>query len=782
MAIVNELIIKIGGSVKGFDDALDQVEKKTANLSERLGQAAKVSGAAFVGLTAAIGLSVSAYAESEAAGNKLAQSLANQGILSDELIESYKKQAAELQNLTGVDDDAIVAGQAVLQNFIGQTKVTKELSQAALDLAAATGMDLNQAFTLIGKSAGTSTNALGRYGVQVDTNATQQEKLAAITEQVSKKFAGQAVAANQGLGSIKGLESAFGNLAETIGENFAPIITAVIKSLTILFQRIADNKALLNLASVMLGVGAALAGAALAVSTLSIALIKLRAVMLAINTVIGLSRAAVIGLAGATGIGLLVVVLGTLAANWDTVWPAMQRVFRAFVENIGKLAGSVKSILVGAFTFDTKTFQKGLDELKSSLAATISDISGEKVALEAKPVKGRSPAGMVGGEDGDGGGKEKKTKETDEQARERISGNVADAVKALASGAEGAASGLAAIAGAVGDVLLPGIGAAVKEIFTILTMSSEKLRAAVSGFIAAVPAVLATVAGNIPVLLESVISGLVPLLDGIFERLPVIVDTLLTGADGLINLLLASVPDIIVAILDGATAVLESILERAPEFVMKLVENLPLMIAFLIDNINTKVIPALIADLPRIITALLIQMPILITAFSLLMPIVAASLTIAILARLPQITQEFTTQFIKSIPMIAEVMGQAFVDAFKQAFEQLKGSFGASVKNVGGGVQSIKDIFGFAQGGMVPGAGFRDMVPALTMPGELIIPRQDVPNVMAGLKQFFGEGKSQQGGETRVVIGFEGREAERFLTARQIESRALGVSLEGSGA
>ena len=60
-----ELLIRINGTAKNFIDELDRVKKKTQDLEKSLTKVAKLSAAAFIALTAAVGAAVVRFAAFE---------------------------------------------------------------------------------------------------------------------------------------------------------------------------------------------------------------------------------------------------------------------------------------------------------------------------------------------------------------------------------------------------------------------------------------------------------------------------------------------------------------------------------------------------------------------------------------------------------------------------------------------------------------------------------------------------------------------------------------------
>lgn len=274
MAETSELQVKISADSKEYQDELDKLKDSTKELENQLKSVALISGAAFSALVAEAGLAIKAFEESDSASRKLEQSLRNQGVISTNLATAYKKQASELQKLTGIDDDAIIKGDALLQTFIGQNEITKELATAMADLSTATG-SVESAAEILGRGIQGNTRALKSLGIVVDENLTKSERQAQIIEKVNALYGGQAEAANKGVGSIKGLTSAFDNFQEAIGERLAPVFTLVVQKLTQFLEAAANNKPLLDLAVTIGGAVTAALGAISAVAGLRLAMIAL---------------------------------------------------------------------------------------------------------------------------------------------------------------------------------------------------------------------------------------------------------------------------------------------------------------------------------------------------------------------------------------------------------------------------------------------------------------------------------------------------------------------------
>lgn len=203
------------------EETLDKISGALKGIGE-------IGVAAFGALSAIVVKSIADYREQERATNALTQAMVNSGVYSKELRQNYLDQATALQKLTTFGDEQIISAQASLQQQIGSIPVTKELTKAVLDLATGTGQDLDSAAKMVGKSIGTSTNALARNGIEVDATASKQQKLEQVLAGVSAKFGGQAEAAAKGLGQIVQLKNEISDLSETLGERLVPSVSVLI--------------------------------------------------------------------------------------------------------------------------------------------------------------------------------------------------------------------------------------------------------------------------------------------------------------------------------------------------------------------------------------------------------------------------------------------------------------------------------------------------------------------------------------------------------------------------
>lgn len=165
--------------------------------------------------------SVEAFRTQQIALASLNNSLQNSGVYSYEFSQNIQELSSEIQKFTNYDDDAVSGAVALGQSFLGNTRITNDLIKATIDYSAATGTDLQTAFILVGKSVGTNTNALARYGVELKEGMSTSEKMAAVTQILSQRYKNQAeVTAN----ASEQLKNSLGDLSEVIGEWLNPAV------------------------------------------------------------------------------------------------------------------------------------------------------------------------------------------------------------------------------------------------------------------------------------------------------------------------------------------------------------------------------------------------------------------------------------------------------------------------------------------------------------------------------------------------------------------------------
>lgn len=143
-----------------------------------------------------------------------------------EVQERLLKLAQDRQKVTLFGDEATADAQSYALALTQNSEATFQLTARIQDLAAAKKIPLRNAAELIAKTFASSTNALSRYGIQVEGTAGSTERLESVTQALDRAFGGAAeTAAKTGLGPLKQLQNVIGDLQERIGMALLPVIT-----------------------------------------------------------------------------------------------------------------------------------------------------------------------------------------------------------------------------------------------------------------------------------------------------------------------------------------------------------------------------------------------------------------------------------------------------------------------------------------------------------------------------------------------------------------------------
>lgn len=138
------------------------------------------------------------------------------------------EQASAIQAVTTFGDESIIQGQAMLAQYKLTEAQILRLTPAMVDFAASQGINVVDAAKLLSKTLGSSTNAMSRYGIEVNGAAGSNERLSSLIEGLDQKFSGQAEATMAGAGTLQQFSNTLGDIQEKIGsvvlKGFTPFI------------------------------------------------------------------------------------------------------------------------------------------------------------------------------------------------------------------------------------------------------------------------------------------------------------------------------------------------------------------------------------------------------------------------------------------------------------------------------------------------------------------------------------------------------------------------------
>jgi hypothetical protein len=602
---------KTQDNIKGLEKSMANLASKGF---KNLVTTAIAAGAAIV---SALGFraSIRAAIEQENAVNKLNFALKASGQFSNQTSAELQALASELQKTTRFGDDLTlsVIGQFSAINRLNKDGLVKATTASA-DLAAVLGVDLKSAGDLVSKAIEGNTGALGRYGIQIKKGSTDAEQLSNVLQALAR-FQGQAANEAKTFGGALAIaNNAFGDLGEEIGNLVIknPVVIKIIRDIGELFAKVGETIKE-NQGLIIESFNQLIVGTGKLVQALNPVF---NFIILSFNNLIGIIRlsiqgfielfSALSGFQTASNLiksfiaALLEIPKGLilLISTIQTLWAESSLVSSAFKKagiDIGKFGPALDEQAKKLEDFQLKlgdlniseSFSGGLESIDGVLAKT------QEVALAqndlAKSIgKDIENLGKVGAE------ATKKAKDPEEEAVVRsktffeklggiftnFGGFLEDAktnltaidkntglsrlrtdiealgpqlLASVTQGAQGAIKSVGAIAGKIGDAIIPGLGSALQPFIEMFAMGPEQTRQMVSAFIDAAAQIPINIIDSIPVFFETIIRKIPDLINGIarlfYERIGSI-PFWLSVAKTVAQAFIQSIPEIVKGLID----------------------------------------------------------------------------------------------------------------------------------------------------------------------------------------------------------------------------------------
>ncbi|HMA77717.1 MAG TPA: hypothetical protein VKP88_01085 [Candidatus Paceibacterota bacterium] len=232
--------------LKKAEGASNNATKSFRSMALSLAKAAAPIAAAAVGfraLSRAVGESIQLANAQEEAEQSLNAALISTGRQSEISAQAIRTLASELQGVTTFGDEATIQAAALTQQLADlNEKQLKEAIPAVQDFASALGIDLDSAAQLVGKSIGSTTNALTRYGVEIDNSLRGSERADAVITALNEKFGGfSQEIADTASGSLQQFNNALGDFKEIGGQTITGFLQPVTTALTNYITRLNET-------------------------------------------------------------------------------------------------------------------------------------------------------------------------------------------------------------------------------------------------------------------------------------------------------------------------------------------------------------------------------------------------------------------------------------------------------------------------------------------------------------------------------------------------------------
>ena len=321
---------------------------------------AMVPAVAVIGtLTAGLGMATAAAVEDQKAQDLLAQQLRTSAMATDEAIASNEEFISGLSRAFAVADDDLRPAMANLVRSTGSVETAQSLMNTALDIAAATGKDLETVTLALGKAANGQTAALTKLDPSLKGVIDSSSSLDDITQALAVSFGGAAtVSAESFDGRMRGMKIALDETKESIGAALLPVLEKLLQIMKPVADFAQENTTVfLILAGVIGGVATAVIAANVAMKIYQATLVLTKLATIALNVATSANPFVIVAAA--------VVALTAAMVYLEIKFSLMSKAFEKFGNAIMVVTGPL-GVLIGSL--------RKLVELKDAIGSF--DIGG----------------------------------------------------------------------------------------------------------------------------------------------------------------------------------------------------------------------------------------------------------------------------------------------------------------------------------------------------------------------------------------------------------------------
>lgn len=349
-------------AIKKVGDTSEQQFSKAQTSQEKWSKGLMAGGAAAVGVAAVVGkgllTTVHAYEGYEEAELKLQNTESRMPQLAGASSKAFNDLANKISDTTEVDRDGVIAGMALLGTFGLTQRQILRLTPLVVDLSQKTGINLNTAFRLVGKTVETGTNGLLRNGIVIDKTKLSTDAFGATVTALSQKVGGFATQQGKSFeGRLDIMHNELHDLAEGVGKGATEQLTSMLGSVEGLATGFGHLSSSTQANVGRIGViGTTAVGSAGAVALLGGALLRMKGQMVAADGESGVLGTSLSGLgfgtvataAVAAGVGLYAYGKQVNATKVDvdslaqatnhelvTAWEAGRQQFASFMGTVG---------------------------------------------------------------------------------------------------------------------------------------------------------------------------------------------------------------------------------------------------------------------------------------------------------------------------------------------------------------------------------------------------------------------------------------------------------------
>ena len=342
------------------------------------------------GLATGLGLATGAAVEDQKAQDLLAQQLRTSAMATDDVIASNEKWISGMSKAYSVADDDLRPAMASLVRSTGSVEVAQGLMTTALDIAAATGTDLETVTLALGKAANGQTGALTKLDPSLKGVIDSSSTLDDITGALAVSFGGAAsTAANSFEGRMKGMSIALDETKESIGAALLPALSAllgILKPITDFLQT--HTTIFLTLAAAIGLIATAVIAYNIAQKAMAFYTIASSVAMTVFNAVMSANPIALVVIAIVAFIAIMVLLYNkfeVVRQVVDTVFKFIKTGVTSSLDFLTSYFTFVLGIYKGIFNEIAKLWNNTIGKLKFSFPNWIPGLGGKEFSVPNIP-------------------------------------------------------------------------------------------------------------------------------------------------------------------------------------------------------------------------------------------------------------------------------------------------------------------------------------------------------------------------------------------------------------
>ena len=516
MAGTFRISVDVADAIKNINKFTNNVEKSFSNIKKiAVGLAGVFVGAKMISF---LKESANEAAQAETSFKALASSIELAGRLGEDAANNLSRFAEGLEQTTMFSQEQIETNIGLLASF---TKLSeqglKEATQAALDLSAATGKDLDTSFQLISKAANGQVESFKKIGIEIKKGSNDAETFSNTLRALSGIQGRAQKDTNSFAGVTNLLGKAFNNLQEEIGRIFTsnPALIKALKAITDGFINI-TKKIFENKETIAVWVNT---GISIAIKSLILLAEVMRPIIALLNA---FKR-------GATKEGFLAAFNRENAK--DNVFDELKKSLDELLVSMGKAESKTQSVSGG---------------LRQSVG-DLTDANDEEIKKRAA-----------------------EQKKSDEE-RSKTFGQIGQGIGSMSQGAAGAGAAVSQIGGIIADAILPGLGQIVGPLLSFLGQGPEQVKKNVEEFVKQIPVIIQAIAESLGPLIEALVRAAPTVIKALADNADEIISAIISGIPDIIFAIIQAVPQIIFQLVRLAPTIafelIKSLIRGIPRFV-----------------------------------------------------------------------------------------------------------------------------------------------------------------------------------------------------------------------